>query len=97
MTNYVCYHHDRDNYILPSPHLNVEITKDQRKAINPTTGNIQIGAVIGQIFGDKAKTEYCKASDRFYDWQCQQLRVDFERAITVGKHYNVQQPGCLTK
>ncbi len=41
MTNYVCYHHDRDNYILPSPHLNVEITKDQRKAINPTTRNIQ--------------------------------------------------------
>ena len=47
-----------DNGMIPSPRFNVEITKDQRKALNPTTApNVQIGAVIGQNFDDKAKTK----------------------------------------
>ncbi len=57
MTNYVCYQHDMDNDMIPLPHLNIKINRDQRKALNPTTRDVQIGAVIGQIFGDKAKTK----------------------------------------
>ena len=60
MTNYVCYHHDTDDDMIPSPHLNVEVSADQRKALNPTVRDIQIGAVIAQIFGDKAKTKIAK-------------------------------------
>jgi hypothetical protein len=46
--------------MIPSPHLNVEVTDNQRKALNPTVRNIQIGALIAQIFGDKAKTKIAK-------------------------------------
>jgi hypothetical protein len=46
--------------MIPSPHLNVEVSADQRKALNPTVHDIQIGAVIDQIFGDKAKTKIVK-------------------------------------
>ena len=46
--------------MIPSPHLNVEVFADQRKALNPTIRDIQIGAVIDQIFGDKAKTKIAK-------------------------------------
>ena len=60
MTKYVCYHHDTDDDMIPSPHLNVEVSADQRKALNPTVHDIQIGAVIDQIFGDKAKTKIVK-------------------------------------
>jgi hypothetical protein len=38
----------------------VEVSADQRKALNPTVRDIQIGAVIAQIFGDKAKTKIAK-------------------------------------
>jgi hypothetical protein len=38
----------------------VEVSTDQRKALNPTVRDIQIGAVIAQIFGDKAKTKIAK-------------------------------------
>ena len=65
MTNYVCYHHDTDDDI-PSPHLNVEVSADQRKALNPNVRDIQIGAVIAQIFGgDKAKTKIAKRCINF--------------------------------
>jgi hypothetical protein len=60
MTNYVCYHHDTDDDMIPSPHLNVEVSADQKKALNPTVRDVQIGAVIAQIFGDKAKTKIAK-------------------------------------
>jgi len=60
MTNYVCYHHDTDDDMIPSPHLNVEVSADQRKALNPTVRGIQSGALIAQIFGDKAKTRIAK-------------------------------------
>jgi hypothetical protein len=60
MTNYVCYHHDTDDDMIPSPHLNMEVSTNQRKALNPTVRDIQIGAVIAQIFGDKAKTKIAK-------------------------------------
>jgi hypothetical protein len=60
MTNYVSYHHDTDDDMIPSPHLNVEVSANQRKALNPTVRDIQIGAVIAQIFGDKAKTKIAK-------------------------------------
>ena len=60
MTKYVCYHHDTDDDMIPSPHLNVEVSANQRKALNPTVCDIQIGAVIAQIFGDKAKTKIAK-------------------------------------
>ena len=46
--------------MVPSPHLNVEVYTNQRKALNPTVRDIQIGAVIAQIFGDKAKTKIAK-------------------------------------
>jgi len=46
--------------MIPSPHLNVEVSANQRKALNPTVCDIQIGAVIAQIFGDKAKTKIAK-------------------------------------
>ena len=38
----------------------MEVSANQRKALNPTVGDIQIGAVIAQIFGDKAKTKIAK-------------------------------------
>ena len=40
--------------------MNVEVSADQRKALNPTVRDIQIGAVRAQIFGDKAKTKIAK-------------------------------------
>ena len=46
--------------MIPSPHLNVEVSNDQRKALNPTVRDVQIGVVIAQIFGDKAKTKIAK-------------------------------------
>ncbi len=41
---------------MPSNWLDVECRKDQRKALNPTPRDVQVGAIIGQIFGDSAKT-----------------------------------------
>ena len=65
MTNYVCYHHDTANDMIPSPHLNVEVSADQRKALNPTVRDIQIGAVRAQSFGDKVKTKIAKRRINF--------------------------------
>jgi hypothetical protein len=52
MTNYIHYHHNTDDDMIPSPHQNLEISVNQRKALNPTIRNVQIGAVIAQIFGE---------------------------------------------
>ena len=65
MTKYVCYHHDTDDNMIPSPHLNVEVSADQRKALNPTVRDIQIGAVRAQSFGDKVKTKIAKRRINF--------------------------------
>ena len=46
--------------MIPPPHLNVEITNNQRIALNPTTRDVQIGAVVGQNFSNKAKTNIAK-------------------------------------
>ena len=81
--------------MIPSPHLNVEVSTNQRKALNPTVRDIQIGAVIAQIFGDKAKTKIAKHCIDFK--KRQQLRADFEWTGTVGQHFNVQQSCCLIK
>jgi hypothetical protein len=35
MTNYVSYHHETDDDMIPSPHLKVEITKDKKLSILP--------------------------------------------------------------
>jgi hypothetical protein len=45
---------------MPSNWLDVECSKDQRKAPNPTPCDVQVGAIIGQIFGDNAKTGIAK-------------------------------------
>ncbi len=45
---------------MPSNWLDVECSKDQRKALNPTPRDVQVGAIIGQIFGDDAKTRISK-------------------------------------
>jgi hypothetical protein len=42
--------------MIPSPHLTMEVSNDQRKALNPTIRDVQIGAVIAH-FCDKAKTK----------------------------------------
>jgi hypothetical protein len=92
MANYVRYHHNTDNDMMPSPHLNMEVSNNQRKAINPTVCNVQIGAVISTIFGDKAKAKIAKQPLNFMTGN-----ADFEWTGTVGKHYNVQQPCHLIK
>jgi hypothetical protein len=33
---------------------------NQRKALNPTPPDVQVGAIFGQIFGDNAKTRIAK-------------------------------------
>jgi hypothetical protein len=45
---------------MPSNWLDVECSKDQRKALNPTPRDLQAGAIIGQIFGYNAKTRIAK-------------------------------------
>ncbi len=45
---------------MPSNWLDVECSKDQRKALNPAPRDVQVGAIIGQIFGDNAKTRIAK-------------------------------------
>jgi hypothetical protein len=60
MTNYVCYNHNWEGDLMPSNWLDVECSKDQRKALNPTPRDVQVGAIIGQIFGDNAKTRIAK-------------------------------------
>jgi len=60
MTNYVCYNHNSEDDLMPSNWLDAECRKDQRKALNPTTRDVQIGAIIGQIFGEQAKTRIAK-------------------------------------
>ncbi len=65
MTNYGCYHHDTENDMIPLLHLYVEVSNDQRKALNHTICDLQIGAVIAQINGDKAKTKIAKGQIDF--------------------------------
>ena len=60
--------------MIPSPHLNVEVSNDQWKALNPTVCNVRIGAVIPQIFGDKAKTKIAKR------------RIDLWLATSIATH-----------
>jgi hypothetical protein len=96
MTNYVCYHHDTDNDMMPSPHLNAEVSNNPRKALNPTVCDVQIGAVIAQIFGDKAKIKIAKRQINFMTGNANSY-MDFEWTSTVGQHFNVQQPCCLIK
>jgi hypothetical protein len=63
MTNYVSHTHNfqgQEEDLVPSQYLDVETTKDQRKALNPTPCDVQIGLVLGQIFGDQAKTKIAK-------------------------------------
>jgi hypothetical protein len=45
---------------MPSNWLDVECSNDQRKALNLTPRDVQVGAIIGQIFGDNAKTRIAK-------------------------------------
>ena len=45
---------------MPSSWLDAECKKDQKKALNPTTRDVQVGAIIGQIFGEQAKTKIAK-------------------------------------
>ncbi len=47
---------------MPSNWLDVECSKDQRKPLNPTTRDVQVGAIVGQIFGDNAKTRIAKGT-----------------------------------
>jgi hypothetical protein len=60
MTNYVCYNHNLEGDLMPSNWLDAECSNDQRKALNPTPRDVQVGAIIGQIFGDNAKTRIAK-------------------------------------
>jgi hypothetical protein len=60
MTNYVCYNHYWVGDLMPSDWLDVECSNDQRKTLNPTPCDVQVGAIIGQIFGDNAKTTTAK-------------------------------------
>jgi hypothetical protein len=40
--------------------LDVECSNEQRKALNPTPHDVQVGAIIDQIFGDNTKTRIAK-------------------------------------
>jgi hypothetical protein len=45
---------------MPSNWLDFECSKDQRKALYLTPRDVQVGAIIGQIFGDNSKTRIAK-------------------------------------
>jgi hypothetical protein len=61
MCNKVCYNHQSDEVGLePSPYLDVEFTKEQRKLLSPTPQDVQIGVILSQIFGDKATAKIAR-------------------------------------
>ncbi len=60
MTNYVCYNHNWEGDLMPSNLLDVECSNHQRKALNQTPCDVQVDAIIGQLFGDNAKTRIAK-------------------------------------
>ena len=62
MTNFVACNHGWHTGadLVPSSHLDVAITRDQVDLLNPTPRDVQIGAIIDQCTGRKAKKVIAK-------------------------------------
>ena len=62
MTNFVAANHGwkSEGALVPSAHLDVDISADQQRMLNPTLRDVQVGAVIDQCAGDKAKKRIAK-------------------------------------
>ena len=62
MTNFVATNHGwKESVALePSSHLDVEISKDQRSLLNPTARDVQLGSLVDQAFGNRAKKKEAK-------------------------------------
>jgi hypothetical protein len=73
---------------MPSNWLDVECSNDQRKALNPISHDVQVGAIIGQIFGDNAKTRIAKRRIDFMTGKVNSYAqiLNGKWAITVGQH-----------
>ncbi len=57
MTNFVPKNHSWNDgsRLLPSSHLNVVVSNDQESLLNSTIRDVQIGALINQAYGKRAK------------------------------------------
>ena len=62
MTNFVARNHGYHSGapLLPSPHLDIEVSSDQVNLLNPTPRDVQIGAIIDQCTGEAAKKVIAK-------------------------------------
>ena len=62
MTNFVAANHGwkRRANLEPSAHHGIEITNEQRDMHNPTVRDVQIGEILDQCIGDKAKKRIAK-------------------------------------
>lgn len=71
MTNFVCTEHVAENAkrskeegkevpLVPAPHLDVEMSRDQRKLLNPTPQDVSLSELIDQAQGDRAKKKEAK-------------------------------------
>ena len=57
MTNFVASNHGwhKGGDMIPSAYLDAELTKDQIDLLNPTARDVQLGAILDQCIGQKAK------------------------------------------
>ena len=57
MTNFVASNHgfNTGGKLCPSPYLDVEVTDEQKELLNPTSRDVQMGAILDQCVGKKAE------------------------------------------
>jgi len=69
MTNFVAMHHGwhTGSDLVPSAHLQVEVTKEQVDMLNPTPRDIQMAAIVDQCSGKKAMKVIAKRRIEFID------------------------------
>ena len=62
MTNCVASNHEwhKEGDMVPSEYLDVELTKDQVELLDPTPHDVQLGAILDQCTGRKAKKVIAK-------------------------------------
>ena len=67
MTNFVARLHGwhTGGDLLPSPHLQVTVRNDQRDMLNPTSRDVQLGAILDQCSGSRAHKKIAKRRIEF--------------------------------
>ena len=93
MTNFVAKTHGAKDVkpLLPSAHLGVEMTSTQQALLNPTPKDVQLGSLIDQVYGNRAKKTEAKRRIAFIDGNIN----SYSRILAAGDGERLQQTLCL--